>query len=99
MPGPLIILANLPTGKNPLSLLDDNFAYLLALIQAGESGFALTTNGTSGPATFNPVTKVLNIPDYTLTAAQIQSALAGLPTVLPGAPGQLWWNGGVLSLS
>ena len=34
-----------------------------------------------------------------LTAALIQTALASLPTTLPASPGQLWWNGGVLSLS
>lgn len=34
-----------------------------------------------------------------LTAALVQSALASLPTSLPGTSGQLWWNGGVLSLS
>ena len=34
-----------------------------------------------------------------LTADLVQAALASLPTTLPGTPGQLWWDGAVLSRS
>lgn len=58
---------------------------------------ALTTTGTSGASTFDGTT--LNVPNYAPTIAQIQAALLTLPTTLPGSAGQLWWNGGILSLS
>lgn len=59
-----IVFANLPTGKNPASLLDTDFNFLLALMGSFQGEIALTTVGNSGPATFNPLTGVLNIPNY-----------------------------------
>lgn len=71
-----------------------------ALTDKTGTGIAVFSNS---PALVTPALGTPSAIDLTnatgLTAALVQTALASLPTTLPGTPGQLWWNGGVLSLS
>jgi hypothetical protein len=53
----------------------------------------LTTPNLGTPSAIN-LANATNLP-----ASVILTALLTLPTTLPASPNQLWWNGGVLSLS
>jgi hypothetical protein len=58
----------------------------LQAVPAGTTGQVLTANTGAAPSWMN-------------LAAAITAFITGLPTTLPATPGQLWLNGGVLSVS
>jgi hypothetical protein len=83
-------LSTLTPGRYSLALMDENFEYLEVL--AGGSG---STPGIPANIQAALDQKVA----IAALNALVSTYLTSLPTTSPGAPGQLWINGGFLAVS